>query len=320
MTLDFPNTILEFAARFSTPAACREYLSAVRWPNGFQCPYDGTGEKTYIETRNLWECQEGHQISVTADTIMHKSHIPLTKWFWAAYLVSTQTPGISSVVLSRQLGVHQESAYMMLQRLRAGMVDPDRSQLTGTVEVDETFISAGRVRKVRAGRGSGKPIVVAAVEVHGPYAGRVRLRRINDASEEELASFIADHVQLDSTVITDGWMGYANVGNYGYRHIVREGETSVDVAEQMMHIHRVFSNLKAWIIGTHHGVSSKHLQAYLNEFAFRYNRRGNPMAAFLAALQIGSKVEGPEYEQLYGVGELQGWIHPNPLVATETTR
>ena len=197
------------------------------------------------------------------------------------------------------------------------MVNPDRTKLSGLLQVDETYVSAGRVRPTK-GRGGGKPVVVCAVEVKDKTAGRVRLRRIEDATEESLKDFIEAHIDKGSTLVTDGWKGYFNVKQWGYRHIVKIGETSVDVAKQLIHVHRVFSNLKAWLIGTHHGVSSKHLQAYLNEFTFRYNRRKNPQAAFLAVLGISSHRGGPTYSEIYNAGEESGgWIHPNPLGVSE---
>jgi len=246
---------------------------------------------------------------------MHRSHLPLTKWFWAAYLVTTQTPGISAMVLHRQVGVGYETAYMMLQRLRAGMVNPGRTKLSGAVQVDEAFISAGYARKAtrKRGRGTSKPMVIAGVEVRGTIAGRVRLRQIGSASEDHIRGFLESHVEKGSTIITDGLQPYRSAPAWGYRHIVKSGPTQVDTAKQLAHVHRVFSNLKAWLVGTHRGVSPKHLQAYLNEYMFRYNRRGNPQAAFLAVLGISTHREGPTYKGLYTVGEPRGWAHPNPL-------
>jgi len=307
MSVYFPRTIMEFAGHFSTEDACRDYLRQLRWPSGFECPRCGMPSRNYLEHRNLWVCTLGHQTSITTGTIMQRSHVPLTSWFWAAFLQVTNSTGISSVTLAREIGVKQETAYMMLQRLRAGMVDPDREPLSGEVYVDEAFISAGRVRVTRKrGRGTGKPIVVAAVEAQGKYAGRLRMRRIPSANEEDLIGFIQENVYEGSAVVTDGWQAYNALPDYGYYHDTIE-------SEEMHHPHRVFSNLKAWLIGTHHGVSTKHLQAYLNEFTFRYNARRNLMAAFAAVLGIGTHVEGPEYEELYSAGEPDGWIHPNPM-------
>lgn len=302
---DYPKTIMDFTEKFSTEKDCWNHLFKVRWPKGFKCPRCGAKEYTRIKTRGLIECKKGHQISVTNDTVMHGSHTPLKKWFWAAYLMTTQTPGISAMVLHRQIGVCYETAYMMLQKLRAGLVNPDRTSLYGTVEVDEAYISAGWVRKTRSGRGSGKPMVVVAVESHGTTAGRVRLRRIGSASEKELSRFILDHVERGSTIVTDSWSGYHNIGRYGYK-------TEMAESESLKHVHRTISNLKAWLIGTHHGVSAKHLQAYLNEFTFRRNRHNLPMAAFETALGIGAITNSPKYEELYSAGEKYGWVHPNP--------
>lgn len=312
---DFPKTDFEFVRRFADDEeACWDYLMELRWPDGFTCPRCGMPDRNFLEDRGLFVCTLGHQTSITAGTVMHRSHLDLRYWFFAAWHIMTQTPGMSSVVLARKLGIKQESAYMMLQRLRAGMVAPDREPLTGTVEVDEAFINAGRERKVRhkRGRGAGQAVVACAVEIIGKRAGRVRLRAIPSADKENLFQFISDAVEKHSLVITDGLNIYKTLPDYGYKHHVVEGEDSVEVAKNLPQVHRVFANLKAWLIGTHHGVSAKHLQAYCNEFVFRYNRRGNPMAAFKALLGISSHVGGPEYEELYSVGEPEGWVHPNP--------
>lgn len=254
----------------------------------------------------------GHQWSVTTDTVMHGSHTPLHKWFWAAYLVTTQTPGISAMVLGRQIDVHYETAYMMLQRLRAGMGEDDPYLLRGQVEVDEAYIAAGgeREESTRRGRGTTKPLVVGAVETRRD--GELRFRHVKRASQTELCGFIQDHIEAGSTIKTDGWRGYEALEDLGYRHRTVEGASTKEVAKQLFHIHTAFGNLKAWLVGTHHGVSSKHLQAYLNEFAFRYNARGDPHEGFLKVLQIGTEVEGPEYEELYSVGEPGRWEHVNP--------
>jgi transposase-like protein len=293
----------------------------LRWHDGVPAhPQTGTSPLYFKPARKLWQFKDGYQMSATVGTVMDRTKIPLTKWFWAAYLVATHTPGISAYQLAKQFGIRYETVYMMLQKLRAGLVDPDRAPLVGTVEMDETFIG-GRKRAVR-GRGAlGKAIVVGAVEVvyykgkQGKMKvrmGRVRLRVIPDTSSGELMGFLVDHVAKGTQVCTDGWRGYMPVVRNGYRHKVLVGETSVEVAEQLVHIHRVFSNLKTWILGTHHGVSAKHLQAYLNEFTFRFNHRMNAFSAFRAALGISTRVEGPEYEEIYSVGEEGGWRHANP--------
>lgn len=213
--------------------------------------------------------------------------------------------------LVRQVGV----SYTMLHKLRAGLVNPFRGKLKGTIEVDKTFI-VGKASGKR-GRGAGsKTIVVGAVEVidtsKKQIGGRLRLRAIPQASGKHLLQFIADNVERGSVIVTDGWQGFNGVVELGYDHMVLTGEDSVEVARQLVHIHRAFSNLKTWFVGTHHGVSKKHLQAYLNEFVFRYNRRRVPFEAFNSALEIGSINLSPTYHELYKTGEEHGWTHPNP--------
>ena len=310
----FPINILDFQRRFTNERACWDYLRRVRWPHGFRCPYDGSRALSFIRTRKVWECLEGHHIGVITDTVMHKTHMPLQMWFWAAYLVSTQKAGLSAWNLAKQLGIRYETAYMMLQRLRAGMVCPERAKVSGVIEVDEAYVSAGRMRSTRRIRGRGrasiKPLVVCAVQSRGKTAGQIRIRRIKTHSAEYLERFICDYVTKGSTVVTDGLPSYSGLRRLGYRHVVRRGVSSVEIARQLPHVHRAFSNLKAWLIGTHHGVSGKHLQAYLNEFAFRYNHRGNLFRAFKLVLGLGAIQEGPEYEQLYSAGQRGGWKHP----------
>lgn len=309
----FPRNIIEFQRLFPDDDACWEYLVDVRWPEGTAiCPKCGEEASSFLRTRDRWKCPEGHQWSVTTDTVMHRSKVQLHKWFWAAYLVTTQTPGISAMILSRQIDVHYETAYMMLQRLRAGMVEDDPYLLHGTVEVDEAYVSAGGQRKesTRTGRGTDRPIVVGAVETR--RNGELRFRHVQRVTKDDLCGFVKDHVEEGSIVKTDKWRGYMPLKKYGYRHRTVEGEDTIEVAEQLPRIHTAFSNLKAWLVGTHHGVSSKHLQAYLNEFTFRYNARSDPQRGFLKVLQVSTEVEGPEYEEIYSAGEPGGWEHVNP--------
>jgi len=226
-------------------------------------------------------------------------------WFYAAYLVSTITPGISATQLQRQLGLSSyQTTYMMLQKLRAGMVREDRDKLGGVVQVDETYVG-GKKPGLRGRAALGKAIVAGAAEIRGKGIARIRLRVIPNASSPTLTKFVKDNVISRATIVTDDWTGYMGLPKAGYRHIVDDSA--------LVNIHRVFSNLKTWLRGTHHGVSRQHLQAYLNEYTFRFNRRGTPMAAFQTALGLGSQRLGPTYKGLYGVAKGKGkWTHPNP--------
>jgi len=241
---------------------------------------------------------------------MHRSKMPLRLWFWAAYLVTTITPGMSAKQFQRQTGSNNyETAFMMLHKLRAAMVKDEREPLRGIVEVDESYV--GGPKSGPAGRGAkGKVIVVGAVELlikpKGETANRVRLRIIKDASGRSIMNFIREDIKKGTAIRTDGWMGYAGLSKAGYHHSIIEESTN------LVHIHRVFSNLKTWLLGTHHGVSPQHLQAYLNEFVFRFNRRRTPMAAFQTVLGLISQRYGPTYEELYSVAKekKKAWIHP----------
>jgi transposase-like protein/Zn ribbon nucleic-acid-binding protein len=302
---------------FNQERACVAHMIEAKYPNGFVCPNCGSDKAYWIEDRNAFECVKCWAWSyLTQGTVMEKSKTPIYTWFLGAYLMTTLTPGISGVQFQRQAGIKRyETAFQLLHKLRAAMVDSERRMLSGVIEADETFI--GGEKEGVGGRGAlGKALVAGAVEVLSPkngkpVAGRVRLQQVLDASEESwIDDFIVNNVKKHATIRTDGWSGYKPLKRNGYKHVVIAGETSKAVAKELVHIHRVFSNLKSWLIGTHHGVSPKHLQAYLNEYTFRYNRRGNPWLSFNTILGLASDADAPTYESLYAVGEEGGWVHP----------
>ncbi len=187
------------------------------------------------------------------------------------------------------------------------MVRPGRTNLSGFVEVDETYI--GGEHPGKSGRGAeGKVIVVGAVDVHGKYANRVRLQVVPNVTQATLTDFVKTNAEEGSTVKTDDWSGYDKLDQSGYKHIV---------STELIHIHRVFSNLKTWLLGTHHGVSPQHLQSYLNEYTFRFNRRGTPMAGFQTVLGLAKGRIGPTYRGLYGVAKgRREWVHPTNSVGS----
>ena len=303
----FPKTIFEFQQWFPNEESCLNFLIQSRWPDGFVCPRCGHKDYYWIPTRKLLQCKQcGYQASVTAWTVMHRSRMPLKLWFHAAYLVTTHTPGMSALQFQRQVGLQNyETAFSMLHKLRASMVRPSRSNLSGIVEVDETYI--GGKHPGKTGRGAeGKVIVVGAVDIRGKYANRVRLMVIHNVTQATLTEFIRSNIEEGSTIKTDDWHGYNKLKQSGYNHIV---------STELTHIHRVFSNLKTWLLGTHHGVSPQHLQAYLNEYTYRFNRRKTPMAGFQTVLGLAKERLGPTYKGLYGIAKgKKEWEHPtNPL-------
>jgi transposase-like protein len=226
--------------------------------------------------------------------------MPLTLWFWAAYLMTTHTPGLSALQLQRQLGIDSyETAWAILHKLRRAMVRPDRERLKEKVEVDEAYIG-GLEAGLKGGRQLlEKALIVAAVEVRGKASGRVRLQVVPDASAPSLTGFVAANVERGATVLTDGWGAYAPLQGMGYRHRPKTQGPPARAGKILPRVHRVLGNLQTWLRGTHHGVGKQHLQVYLDEFTFRFNRRRTPMAAFQTLLGLAT-VHGPTtYNMLY---------------------
>ena len=233
---------------------------------------------------------------------MHKTHLPLTLWFWAAYLVATHGPGISALQLQRQLGISRyETAWTILHKLRRSMVAPAREPLTGEVEVDEGFLG-GHDTDLRGGRQrDGKPLVAVAVEVRGNGSGRLRLQLLPDASAASLTPFVASSVAAGSIVHTDGWAGYSGLLAAGFDHQAHKQRARFADREWVLVLpraHRALSNVKTWLQGTHHGVSPKHLQVYLDEFVFRHNRRRTPLAGFQTLVGLGAAHVPSTYHEI----------------------
>jgi len=273
---EYPANLVEFNDWFNSDQACREYLEIIRWPDGFQCPRCGTSRHWVLGKRGVKECAGcHHQTSVIAGTIFDGTRKPLRLWFLAMWLITSEKNGISAMGLQRQLGFSRyETAWTWLHKLRHAMVRPGRDRLSGLVEVDETYVG-GEAEGLR-GRGSAKKsIVVIAVEEKEYGIGRVRLRRRDDASHASLAGFIQDVVTIGSTIRTDGWRGYNGLDKLGYEHDVKNISRSEESADELLpHVHRVASLLKRWLLGTLQGsVGAKHLDYYLDEFTFRFNRR-----------------------------------------------
>ena len=218
------------------------------------------------------------QVSVTAGTALHGSHLPLRTWCLAAWLLATHANGISARQLWRQLGLGSyKTAWLLLRKLRHAMVDPDREPLAGLVEVDETSLPfRAKGEPARPGRSrDGKLLVAGAVEIEGKGPGRVRLVVIEDYSAATLTTFVAGNVASGSTVVSDGWSGYAKLTDVKHEPTVI-GDTPAHLV--LPWVHRVFANAKRWALGVYHGLREEHLQAYLDEFVFRFNRRRTPQA------------------------------------------
>jgi transposase-like protein len=276
----YPRSTGEFLAWFGTDEDCLDYLEWLRWPGGFACPYCGNAGGWRLADGRV-ECGDcSRRTSVTAGTIFDKTRTPLTVWFHACWLFATAKDGISAQYLQRALEIGSyQTAWAMLHRLRSALVRPGRGRLAGTVEVDETFIG-GEEHGLRGGRQPGKKVLTGiAVEIGEPKGiGRCRMAVLADASGASLGPFVAGSVEPGSRVITDGWVGYNGLAALGYAHERRNQKAAArrgqDPGELLPAVHRVASLCKRWLLGTHQGrVEPAHLQAYLNEFAFRFNRR-----------------------------------------------
>jgi transposase-like protein len=270
---EYPKTLAELERDLSTEEACGRYVFQLRWPDGFVCPRCGS-TKAWATKRGLSTCAGcKHQLSVKAGTIFAGSRAPLTMWLRAIWGVTSQKNGASAKGLQRILGLGSyETAWTWLHKLRRAMVRPGRDRLAGVVEVDETYI--GGEKPGKRGRGAeGKALVLIAAQMDGKRIGRIRLRRVRDASGASLNPAVQEAVEPGSVIRTDGWGGYNNLEHLGYvREIVRK---DADIGDNLLPCcNRVASLLKRWLLGTHQGaVSHEHLDYYLDEYTFRFNRR-----------------------------------------------
>lgn len=270
---DYPKTLLEFQRRFGTEAACIEYLFKLRWPEGFRCPQCGHAE-VWRMRRDLYRCAHCRfETSVIAGTIFQDTRKPLQVWFYAIWHLTSQKYGANALGLQRVLDFGSyRTAWTWLHKLRRAMVRPGRDRLSGIVQADEIYI--GGEKPGKRGRGAaGKALVVVMVEVKGDKSGRIRLRRVQDASGLSLEGAIKEGVEPGSTVQTDGWGGYGRLSELGYRHEVIRKEPVVG-RNLLPKVNRVASLVKRWLLGTYQGgVQLSHLDYYLDEYTFRFNRR-----------------------------------------------
>ena len=281
---DYPGSYAALRAWFRDDEACLDYLDWLRWPRGARCPVCGCerGWRLASGRRQCAAC--GRQASATAGTIFHRTRTPLTVWFAAAWQLTSQKHGVSALGLQRVLGLGSyQTAWAMLHRYRSAMVRPGRERLSGRVEADETYVG-GEEPGARGRQTDKKAIVAIAVEVRDPRGfGRARLRCVPDVSAASLVPFVCDVVEPGAVVLTDGWGAYNALGEHGYTREKTVISASGDPAHvSLPAVHRIASLLKRWLLGTHQGaVGIEHLDAYLNEWTFRFNRRASRQRGLL---------------------------------------
>lgn len=299
MAEDYPRTALELEQRFSDEQACRRYLFALRWPEGFVCPRC-SGNEAWETSRGLWLCRTcRYQLSVMAGTLFHRSHQPLTLWFRVMWQVTSQKNGISAMGLQHTLGLGgYQTAWTMLQKLRRAMVRPGRDRLDGTVDVDEAYWG-GQEEGVIGRLTHKKALILVAAEHDGKGIGRIRMARLDDLMKASLHGFIAQSIKPGSTVCTDGLPAY--MGMKGYTHNRQVQRHAPDGEHLLPRVHRVISLLKRWLLGTHQGaIGNEHLDYYLDEFTFRFNRRTSASRGklFYRLAQQAMQIEPTTYQEL----------------------
>ncbi len=316
---DKPPSLERFMADFPDDYACAEHLAGRRWPDGFVCPHCGSKKGWRLEAKPwVWECAgKGEasgcrrQTSVIAGTVMHGTHLPLRTWFIAAYLVATHSNGISALQLQPKIGVGSyKTAWLLLHKLRRAMVAPDRTPLEGDVEIDETSIPFRRAdESPTGGQGKstvGKMFIIGAVEKRGGRsAGRIRLQRIPEDTGRYIRPFVEENTAPGSAIYTDANSSYLGIPQRTHipRNLSARNELPAHITFER--IHRVFSNLKRWGLGTYHGLRAKHADAYLNEFVFRWNRRRLFRYAIDRMLGIGQSLPPIPYRDI--VGDTSDW-------------
>ena len=266
-------SLLEFKKRFGTERACQNALEKMRWPDGFLCPKCKHNKATRIKTRRLLQCSKCHfQVSLTSGTIFHKTRTPLQKWFWAIYLVGQDKGGVSAMRLSKQLELGYKTAWAMLHKIRQAMALRDSEyKLSGYIEMDDAFF--GGVAKGRTGRGAAnKTPVLVMVESKGDKAGFIAMQTIKAVKRVQVEPTVQKHIAPGQNIRTDGLSSYKYLKTIGHRHIGTA--VPMEKAHEDLHwVHIAISNAKRFLLGTYHGVSHKHLQRYLDEFCYRFNRR-----------------------------------------------
>ena len=270
--------LISFQRKFGTEKACRKRLFLMKWPEGYVCPRCGNKTAYHLEARGLYQCLAcRHQTSLTAGTVMHRTRTPLIKWFWAIYLVSTDKRGYSALALSKRLGIGHKCAWMMLHKIRKAMETRDAEyQLAGLIQVDDAFFNGGVGKGGdKRGRGTSKVPVLVMAAIRNEAVTFAKMKLIENVDSEHVQTVLKRHVLPKQCIKSDGFRSYNVVKKMGHKHIpeVIYTKQKAPKYDALKWVNILVSNAKAFILGTYHGVMKKHLQRYLNEFCYRFNRR-----------------------------------------------
>ena len=313
-----PITYFDFQRMFPDENACFRYLERLRWPKGFVCETcSERGEPFRFAARpKVLKCRACNQdTSITAGTVMHRSKTNIHIWFWAAYLVATQTSGVSALEIQKKFGIQRyETAFQLLHKLRSAMVRPGRDKIGAEwpVELDVIYVG-GKTKSGVQGKTDQIPVIIAVEirhkEVRKPksgkivqraLAGRVRLKVLEDKSARPINNFVQDNIAPGATITSDDGTEFKFLKPLGFNHrpVAMRGDRD-KMDKYLPMVSRVTANLKTWIDGTFHGVATKHLQTYLNEFIFRFNRRFYRPVSFRSLILLGILNVGLTYRQVY---------------------
>lgn len=316
---EYPTNMLDFQRMFPDETACLKYLEGMRWPSGFVCEECAAVVEPFrlsAQPRKL-KCRSCHHVeSITTNTVMHRSKTSIHVWFWAAFLVATQTPGISALELQKKLGIKRyETAFQILHKLRDAMVRPGRDMIGAKwpIELDIVFVG-GKIKSGIQGKTNQVPVIVA-VEIRRreirdedtnkiiqrAVAGRIRLQKLPYKMAVTVDEFAKNCITAGAAITSDDGKEFTNLLKLGYEHkpIPMRGDC-VKMDSNLPMVSRVTANLKTWIDGTFHGVDARHLQTYLNEFMFRFNRRFFRPESFKTLLGLGILRAGLTYQEVYG--------------------
>ena len=279
-------SFLKFQQQFNTEEACKAKLLSMRWPQGFRCPKCGHDSYYDLPIRGLYQCKScKYQSSVTAGTVMHKTRTSLIKWFWAIFLVSNDKRGIS-----------------ILHKIRKAMKKRDAHyQLAGLIQVDDSFFKSGPAQGGdKNGRGTKKIPVIIQASTQGNALEFAKMKVVQAVSRDEIKRVVKSDIHPQQTIKTDGWQAYRVVGDMGHAHDpeIIYGHKGSNNHKSLKWVHILASNAKAFLLGTYHGVGCKHLQAYLDEFCYRFNRRKWPEQLFDRLLRACTAVKGVTFAEL----------------------